>query len=193
MAGGQATKSLRETAPPKSAGEQQKKVPPTTNVSFRDCDFQLAIIFQRFHNFRRMNGKIDTVDIARPRQVHSKLFSNTTGTRRKNYHTIAETSCLANVVRNKHDCFVPRFPNSLKVSIELLTSQCIESSKRLIHQQHARIRCQRAGKGNALLHSTRKLVNVGALEPAETDQFEVVLGNVSPIFVCQIRLELEPK
>src|SRR6185436_16715338 len=178
MAGGQATKSLHETVPPKSAGEQQKKVPPTKNVSFCDCDLQLAITLQRFHDFRSMNGKIDTVDVARSRQVHSKLFSNTAGTRRKNYHAIAETSCLADVVRNKHDCFVPRFPDSLKVSIELLTSQRIESSKRLIHQQHARIRRQRAGKRDALLHSARQLVNVGALEPGETDKLEVVLGHL---------------
>jgi hypothetical protein len=89
----------------------------------------------------------------------------------KNYHTIAETSCFADVVRNKYDCFVPRFPDSLKISIELLTSQRIESSKRLVHQQHARIRRQRASKRDALLHSTRKLVNVGALKPTETDQF----------------------
>jgi hypothetical protein len=73
----------------------------------------------------------------------------------------------------------------------LLTSQRIESSKGLIHKQDARIRRQRASERDALLHSTRQLVNVGPLEPAETDQFEVVLSNVVPIFVCQIRLELE--
>src|SRR6476659_3588324 len=103
-----------------------------------------------------MNGKIDTVDVARPRQVDSKLFSNATGTRRKNYNTIAERSCLADVVCDKHECFVPRFPDSLKIAIEVLTSQRIESSKRLIHQQHARIGRQRASKRDALLHSTRQ-------------------------------------
>src|SRR6266487_506679 len=123
------TKVPSTAAPPKSSGEQQKKVPPTKNVSFCDCDLQLAITLQRFHNLRSMNGKIDTVDVARPREIHSKLFSNATGTRRKNYHAIAKTSCLADVVRDKHDCFVPRFPDSLKISIELLTSQRIESSK----------------------------------------------------------------
>src|SRR5207342_3150930 len=97
-AGELTTKSLHETVPPKSAGEHQKRVPPTKNVSFRDCDLQLAITLQRFHNFRSMNGKIDTVDVARPRQVHSKLFSNATRTRRKNYYAVAETSCLADVV-----------------------------------------------------------------------------------------------
>src|SRR5439155_5887970 len=108
-------------------------------------------------------------------------------------HAVAETSCLAHVVRNKNNCFVSRFPDSLEIAIELLTCQRIESSKRLVHKQHARIRRQRTSKRYTLLHSTRKLVNVGALEPTETDQLEVVLGDVVPIFVCQIRLELESK
>src|SRR5262249_26230978 len=133
-AGGQATKSLHETAPPKSAGDQQKIMPPTRSVSFCDCDLRLAMTLQRFCNFRGVNRQVDTVDVARPRQVHSKFFANATWTRRKNYHSVAETSCLANVMCHKHDCFVPRFPDSLKIPIELLTSQRIKSGKRLIHQ-----------------------------------------------------------
>ena len=96
-------------------------------------------------------------------------------------------------MRNKHVCFVPRFPDSLQIPIELLTSQRIQSGKRFIHQQHARIGSKGAGKRDSLLHPTRKFVNVGTLEAAETNQFEVVLGDVVPIFVCQIRLELESK
>src|SRR5262249_390943 len=96
-------------------------------------------------------------------------------------------------MRNKHDCFISRFPDSLKIPIELLTCERIKGSKGLIHQQHARIRRQRASKRDALLHSTGQLVNVGALEPAETNQLEVVLGHIVPILICQIRLELESK
>ena len=140
-----------------------------------------------------MNGKIDTVDVARPRQVHSNFFSNATGTRRKNYYTIAEASCLADVVRDKHDCFVPRFPDSLKVSIELLTSERIESSKRLVHRAaRADSGASARASGDALLHSTRQLVNVGTFEPAEADQFEVVLGNVLPILFVRFGLSLSP-
>src|SRR5206468_3829226 len=163
---GQATKSLHETAPPKSVGEQQKRVPPTKSVSFCGCELRLAMTLQRFRNFGGVNRKIDAVDVARPRQVHSKFFPNPTGTRRKYNHPITETSCLAHVVRNKHYRFVPRFPDSLQIPIELLTSQRIKSGKRFIHQQHTRIRRQRASKRHALLHSTRKLVNIGALEAA---------------------------
>ncbi len=120
-----------------------------------------------------MDSKVDTVDVARPRQVHGKFLPNATGTRRKNYHPIAKTSCLSNVMRNEHDCFLPRFPDPLKISIELLTSQRIKSRKRFIHQQHAWVWCQGAGKRDPLFHSTRKLVNVGTLEVAETDEFKV--------------------
>src|SRR5882762_7147426 len=34
-------------------------------------------------------------------------------------------------------------------------------------------------------------MNVGALEPAQTDQFQIILSDVMPIFLCQIRFELE--
>jgi len=94
-------------------------------------------LFVRDHplpGFRGVNSKLDTVDVARPREIQSKFLSNTTGTRRKNYHPIAETSCFSNVMRNEHDCLVPRLPYSLKITIELLTSQRIKSGKRLIHQ-----------------------------------------------------------
>src|SRR5215472_3516181 len=110
---------------------------------------------------------------------------------RKDKNSIPQACRFANVVRDKDDCFVPRFPNSLKIPIELLTSQRIKSSKGLIHQQHARIRSQGAGKRDPLFHSTRKFMDVGALEPAQTDQFQIILGDITPVFICQIRLELE--
>src|SRR4029450_2536657 len=132
-------------------------MPPTKNVSFGDCDLRLAITLQRFRNFRGVNRQVDTVDVARPRQIHSKFFSNATRTRRKNYHAVAETSGLADVVRDKHDCFVPRFPDSLKIAIELLTGQRIESSKRLVHQQHALIKRPRASTRDAPRLSPRQL------------------------------------
>src|SRR5438874_5180638 len=36
-------------------------------------------------------------------------------------------------------------------------------------------------------------MNIGVLEPAETDQLKIIRGDVTPIFLCQIWLQLEPK
>src|ERR1051325_2551809 len=36
-------------------------------------------------------------------------------------------------------------------------------------------------------------MNIGALEPTETNQFQVILGYVMPIFVCQIGLQFQSK
>src|SRR5262249_31865759 len=146
MAKGQGTKSLHETAPPKSAGEQQRKVPLRKIVSSCGRNFGLTKALQRLGNLCRVNSQVDTVDVARPRQVHSKLFPNATGTRGKNNHPIAETSCLADVMRNEHDCLVSGLPDSLKIAVELLASKRIKSSKRFVHEQHTRIRRQRASK-----------------------------------------------
>ena len=112
-----------------------------------------------------------------------EFLPNATGMRRKEEHAIAQASCLSNVMRNEHNRFLARLPDSLNIPVELLASQRIERGKRFIHQQHARIGCQGAGQRDPLLHSTRKFVDVGMLEPAETDEFKIILGDVMPILV----------
>ena len=36
-------------------------------------------------------------------------------------------------------------------------------------------------------------MNIGTLEPAQTDQLEIVLRHIVPIFLCQIRFEFQSK
>src|SRR2546425_748740 len=96
-------------------------------------------------------------------------------------------------MRNKDNGFAAFLPDALDVAIELFTRERVQRREWLIHQKNTRVWRQRPCQRDTLLHSTRKLVNVGALETSETDQLEIIGGDIAPIFLRQIRLEFETK
>src|SRR5256886_16746408 len=91
---------------------------------------------------------------------------------RKKQNAIAQTSCFANIMRDKDNGLAPRFPDLLNVAVKLLAGERIECGEWLVHEKHARIRRKCARQGDALLHSTGELVNVRVFEPAQANRSE---------------------
>ena len=112
----------------------------------------------------RVFGEIDAVEVARARQINHEFFLNAPGMRRKKKHAIAETGRFANIVRDEDDRLVARFPDALDVAVKLLAGERIERGEWFVHQEHARIRRERARERDALFHSAGKLVNVRVFE-----------------------------
>src|SRR5207249_10391194 len=110
---------------------------------------------------------------ARARQFHRKFFLNAARMRRKKQDAVAQARRFADIMRNKDNGLAPRFPDFLNVAVKLLTSERIEGRKRLVHKKHARIRRERSGKRDALLHAAGKLVNVCAFKPARSEERRV--------------------
>src|SRR6266542_880133 len=110
---------------------------------------------------------------------------------RKMQHAVAKACRFADIVRDKDDGFAARAPDFLNIAIELLASKRIKSSEGLVHEKHARVRRERASKGDTLLHSTGKLMNVGMFKSAKADEFEIIFGDVTPTSICQSRIEIE--
>src|SRR4029453_3191378 len=167
--------------------------PPGEIVSFSSNSLRLTNALQSLRNSCGMSGQIDAVDVTRSRQVHGEFLLDATGMRREKQNPIAESCRFTNVVRDKDDRFTTSFPDFLNVAIKLLACESVESSERLVHKQHARVWCQRTCERNALFHSTRKFMNIGMFESAEANQLQIVLGDLLPIFICQVWLELEPE
>src|SRR6266436_3896485 len=177
------TKSLRDTPLPKPKREQQKKQRPKEIVSSCDRGLWLTETFQRLGNLCRVSGKIDTINVARSRQIYRKFFVNASGMRGKKQDTISQARRFADVVRDKDDGFTTGFPNLLNVAVKLLASQGIKRGERFVHEQHAWIRRKRASQRDALLHSAGKLMNVCVFKPAQTDQLQIVLGDLVSVSI----------
>src|SRR6266496_6081273 len=143
-------------------------------VSFSSNGLGLTKALQSLGDSCGMSGKIDTVDITRSRQFHCEFLLNATRVRRKKQNAIAQTCRFTNIVRDEDDGFTTCFPNLLNVTVKLLARESVKRGKRLVHEEHAWIRCQRASQRDTLLHSAGKFVNVGVLESTQADEFEII-------------------
>jgi hypothetical protein len=124
----------------------------------------LGAAFEGVGNSAGIGGELDTVQVARSRQLDYEFLLDPTRMRRKKEDSIAQANRFPNVVGDKDNGFAARFPNALKITIELLAGQGIEGSEGFIHQKDAWIRCKSAGQGDPLFHSPGKLVDVGAFK-----------------------------
>src|SRR5205814_1702766 len=121
------------------------------------------------HDLASISREIGRVHVARTRKIDKELLLDASGMRRKKQDPIAEAGRFAHIVRDKHDRFLAAFPDGLQIAVKLLPRERIESTERLIHEKHPRVRRECARQGDALFHSTRKLMDVRALEPGEPD------------------------
>ena len=103
----------------------------------------------------------------------------------------AQANSFAHIVRNENNRLVSRRPDALDIGVKLLARQRVERGKRLIHQKHARIRCERARKRDALFHAAGKFVNVCAFESGQSDQFQIISRDIATIPRFQVRLQLQ--
>src|SRR5262249_48281800 len=60
--------------------------------------------------------------------------------------------------------------------LEHLARLRVDRRERLIHQENPRMRRERAGKPDALLHAAAQLIRIMVLEAAEPDQLDVMRG-----------------
>ena len=104
-------------------------------------------------------------------------------------HAASRTLCVTKMMV----CCLRTAPDFLDVAVELLAGQRIQRGKRLIHQQHARIRRQRASQRHSLLHPAGELMDIGRGESLEPHEIEVKLRDLAALLVIEIRLQLEAK
>ena len=104
-----------------------------------------------------------------------KIDLNSSGSsrvRREQHHAVSQARRLADVVRHENDRLLPRLPDLLDVAVELFARQRVQRRKRLVHQQHPRIRRQRPRQRDALFHAAGKLVDIGSAQIAPIHQLK---------------------
>src|SRR5438046_2810824 len=171
MAKERGTKFSHEMLLPKTEAGGRKTRPREEIVSSCGDCLGLAEALQSFRNSRGVRRKIDTVDITWAGQFKRKVFVDPARRWGDKQATGAQTCRFTHIVRDKDDRFAARFPDFLNIAVELLASKRIQSSERLVHEEHPRVRRERAGERDALLHSAGKLMNIGMFKPAKADKF----------------------
>src|SRR6266446_3398888 len=159
-----ATRFSREKPIPKERSGPRRKESRGRIVSCRACSLGLGAAFKGVGNSAGIGGELDTVQVARSRQLDYKFLLHPTRMRRKKQDSITQTNRFADVMGDKDKGFASRFPNALEIAIQLLAGEGIEGSEGLIHQEDAWIRCKSSGQGDPLFHSAGKLVDVGAFK-----------------------------
>src|ERR1035437_4448948 len=82
-----------------------------------------AEALERPHDFARIAGQTDTVDIAWALQTNEEFFLNASGVRGKKQDTIAEAGRFAHIMRHKNDRLFPLLPDALQIAVQLLARQ----------------------------------------------------------------------
>src|SRR6266436_1185557 len=159
-----ATRFLRGKPIPRERSRPRKRERRGGIVSCRGCRLGLGAAFEGVGNSAGVGGELDTVQVARSRQLDYEFLLHPTRMRRKKQDPIAQANRFPNVVGDKDNGFASRFPNALEIAVKLLAGESIEGSEGFIHQEDAGIRREGAGQGDALLHSPGKLVDVGAFK-----------------------------
>src|SRR5437773_6284709 len=159
-----ATRSLLEKPIPREQSRRRRKEQREGYVSCRCGSFGLDFTFECVSDSTGVGGKLNAVQVARPRQLDYEFLLHPPRMRRKKQDPITQTNRFADVVSDKDNGLAPRFPNTLEITIKLLAGKSIESGERLIHQKDAWIRREGAGQRGALFHPAGKLVNVGAFK-----------------------------
>src|SRR5437016_7619570 len=159
-----ATRFSPERPIPRERSRPRRKERRGGIVSCRGCSLGLGAAFEGVGNSAGIGGELDTIQVARSRQLDYEFLLHPTRMRRKKQDPIAQANRLPNVVGDKDNGFAARFPNALEIAIKLLTGEGIEGSEGLIHQEDAWIRCKSSGQGDPLFHSPRKLVDVSAFK-----------------------------
>src|SRR6266850_438385 len=158
------TRFLRGKPIPRERPRLRRKERRGGIVSCPGRSLGLGSAFEGVGNSAGIGGELDTIQVARSRQLDYEFLLHPTRMRGKKENPIAQTNRFADVVGDKDNGFASRFPNALKIAIELLAGEGIEGSEGLIHQEDAWIRCKSPGQGDPLFHPPRKLVDVSAFK-----------------------------
>ena len=117
-------------------------------------------------------GGHELIGVARTRHRDFDHLAQPSRVRVENQDTIRQVDRLFEIVGDEDDGDVDLLPDLQEVALHLRARLGVERAERLVHQQNARPVGECAGDGDALLHSTRKLVRVGVGEAFEPDQVD---------------------
>src|SRR5437764_7323188 len=96
-----ATRFLRETPIPKGRLKSRRRERRRGTVSFGCHHLGLSTLFEGVGNSAGIGGKLDAVQIARPRQLDDEFLLDPSRMRRKKQDSIAQTNRFADVVGDK--------------------------------------------------------------------------------------------
>src|SRR5438034_5552523 len=128
-----ATRFSREKPIPRDRSKSRRKERRGGIVSCRGCSFGLGAAFQGVGNSAGIGGELDTVQVARSRQLDYEFLLHPSRMRGKKQDPIAQTNRFADVMGDKDNGFASRFPNALEVAIKLFAGESIEGGEGLIH------------------------------------------------------------
>ena len=117
-------------------------------------------------------GGHELLGVARPRHRDLHHLAHSPRVRVEHQDSIGQVDRLFEIVRDEDDGDVDLLPDLQEVALHLRARLRVERAERLVHQENARPVGERAGDGDALLHSTRKLMRVGVGEALEPDQVD---------------------
>src|SRR6267142_581381 len=133
------TRFLRGKPIPRERPRLRRKERRGGIVSCPGRSLGLGAAFEGVGNSAGIGGELDTIQVARSRQLDYEFLLHPTRMRRKKQDPITQTNRFTNVVGDKDNGFAARFPNALEIAIKLLAGESIKGGERLIHQQDTRI------------------------------------------------------
>ena len=107
---------------------------------------------------------------------HVEHALDAAGPRAHHHDPIGQVHRLVDLVRDEQHCLARARPDLEELRLHVLARLRVERGKRLVHQQHHRIRRQRPRQVDPLLHAAGELGRVVPLEAAEPDQLDEVVG-----------------
>src|SRR6476659_1482943 len=124
-----ATRFSREKPIPKGRSRLRRKERRGGIVSFRCRSLGLGAAFEGVGNSAGIGGEFDAIQVTRSRELDYEFLLHPSRMRRKKQDPIAQTNRFTNVVGDKDNGFVARFPNALEIAIKLLAGESIEGGE----------------------------------------------------------------
>src|SRR5258708_5073809 len=92
-------------------------------------------------------------DVSRPRQVNGDIGYDPARAGAHNDDPIRKSNSFGKIVRHKYDSALVGRPEIHQQILELQLRLCVESAKRLIHEENGALQGKRACKRTALAHA----------------------------------------
>src|SRR5215831_4195479 len=94
------------------------------------------LLAQPVRDLAGLRCDLGRVHTARPRDRDRELGRNPSRSAREQHDTVAQTDCLAHVVRHEDDRLVRGAPQTFELVVEQVARHGVERAERLVHQQH---------------------------------------------------------
>src|ERR671933_429917 len=121
------------------------------------------------------------LDATRARQADLQDLADAAGPGGHDHDPIAQNDGFVDAVGDEHQRAALLLEDAHQLLLQQLARLGVQRAEWLVHQQDLGIERQRAGQAGALLHAARELVRVHGLEPRQTDEVDVRLGQLAPL------------